>query len=80
MITTVQQLTPKSNAGRISHHLKKAYPKELTAADIGKALNISPSTVASHLKWIPGVSMTHRRKFAHRESGNVYQFDPGCKV
>jgi len=63
-----------SNKARIYNHLRRVKPKEFTAADLAKVLDLTTRSVAAFLKDIPGVRIKCRRKYAHTESGNRYTF------
>jgi hypothetical protein len=60
--------------GRIIRYLRRVKPKEFTAADIAKKLDLTTRSVAAILKFIPEVRVKSRRQKARTESGNRYSF------
>lgn len=65
----------RTREARILIHLLKTQPKEFTAADVAKDLNLTARTVGALLQNVPGVTIKNRRRYAHTESGNRYTFE-----
>jgi prophage antirepressor-like protein len=65
-------------AFRILKYLREKRLKYFMAADLAKALDLTPCEVGSCLREVPGVRVYSRRRHARKESGHTWVFEePG---
>jgi hypothetical protein len=67
-----------TNEFRILKYLRENKPRLFMAADLAKALDMTPCEVGSALRSVPGVRIFLRRRCARREAGHQWTFEePG---